>query len=79
MRQVHDQYKVTQFKSHSLLGFHVFVRERCIQVLLFFRRHGLSGSLDSLGQLRAYSMSPCRILGPIVKFLLLLLGYFQIT
>jgi hypothetical protein len=37
-------------------------------VLLLFRRHGLSGSPDSLGQFRAYSMSPCRILGPMTFF-----------
>jgi hypothetical protein len=41
-----------------------FLRERRIQVLLLFRSHGLSGSPDSLGQFKAYNMSPCRILGP---------------
>jgi hypothetical protein len=33
-----------------------------MQVLLLFRRHGLSGSPDSLEQFKAYSMSPYRIL-----------------
>jgi hypothetical protein len=36
----------------------IFERERdvYIQVLLLFRRHGLSGFPDSLGQFRAYNM-----------------------
>jgi hypothetical protein len=49
-----------------MIYFPCILRE--IQVLLKFRRHGLSGSLDSLGQFRAYSMSPCRILGPMTLF-----------
>jgi hypothetical protein len=39
------------------------------QVLLFFRRHGLSGYLDSLEQLWAYRVSPHMILRPNGTFL----------
>jgi len=47
---------------------HFWERDVYIHVLLFFRRHGLSGSLDNLGQFREYIMSPCRILGPMTLF-----------
>jgi hypothetical protein len=48
MRQVHDQYMVAWFGVRDDLVSMHFLRE--IQVLLKFRRHGLSGSLGSLRQ-----------------------------
>jgi hypothetical protein len=51
MWQVHDRYMVAWFRVRvDLVAMHF---ERDIytqQVLLFFRRHSLSGSLDSVGQ-----------------------------
>jgi hypothetical protein len=48
-RQVYDWYMVVWFRVRvDLVSMH-FERDVYIQqVLLFFRRHGLSGSLDSL-------------------------------
>jgi hypothetical protein len=68
-RQIDDQYKVNYFKSHNLLGFHAFVRERCIHVFQLFRRNGLSGCPNILGNFRAYNMIPCMILGSMTFFL----------
>jgi hypothetical protein len=51
MRQVHDRYMVAWFGVRVDLVSMYFERDIYTkQVLLFFRRHGLSGSLDSLGQ-----------------------------
>jgi hypothetical protein len=51
-----------------LVSMHFLEKDVYIQVLLLFRRHDLSGSPDSLGQFRAYSISPCKILGPMTLF-----------
>jgi hypothetical protein len=50
-RQVYDRYMVVWFRVRVSLVSHAFERDVYIQqVLLLFRRHGLSGSLDSLEQ-----------------------------
>jgi hypothetical protein len=46
-----------------------FERDVYIQlVLLIFRRHGLSGSLNNLEQFQVHKDGPCMILGPITLF-----------
>jgi hypothetical protein len=50
-RQVYDRYRVILFRGRVSLVSHAFERDVYIQqVLLLFKRHGLSESLDSLEQ-----------------------------